>query len=121
MENDDLDLSTLVAQYPKERFASTRLGIPVTRFATRTGGEGWSAEVEGAESPFRVINVSRIGIALEGPGLLDIDRRYTLRLKGPSGASTVDFYVLRRDDGADGGHRMAGLFTELLDRDDLPA
>lgn len=77
-------------------------------------------KVEGVDAKFAVVNVSRIGIALEGRSELDIDRRYTLRLEGPSGRSVVDFYVLRRDDAGDDTHRMAGLFTELLDRDDLP-
>jgi|PersoiStandDraft_1058852.scaffolds.fasta_scaffold49698_2 hypothetical protein len=117
----DLDLTSdvLLSRFPPDRFAVSRLGISATRFAARTGGDGWTAAVDEVGT-FRVVNLSKIGICLEGAPSLKLDERYRLRLTGPAGKSELDFYVLRCQFGAD-GYRMAGLFTELLDGDDLPA
>ena len=117
----DLELS----QFPADLFAYTRLGVSPSRFATRTGGHDWRVGVRDVEGAFRVVNLSRIGICLVGMPSLKLDNRYTLRLEGPAGESVVDFYVLRchfEPEAMEGkpGYRMAGLFTELLERGDLP-
>jgi len=126
MMEDDLGLSSqlLLTRYPPELFAFSRLGISLTRFAARTAGEGWNASVSDPERGFRVLNISRIGVALEGPSPLKVDERYQLTLAGPAGVSTVAFYVLRcalQKDATGLWYRLAGLFTDLLERKDLPA
>ena len=124
-ENLDLQSDLLLSRYPPELFASTRLGIPPSRFATRTAGAEWAVTVADVEGEYRVVNLSRIGICLAGSPCLKIENRYRLRLLGPAGESDVDFYVLRCqfEPGAEQsgpGYRMAGLFTDLLNREDLP-
>ncbi len=127
MKPDDFDLPSdlTLSRFPADLFAYTRLGISPSRFATRTGGEEWRAAIRDVEGEFQVVNLSRIGICLFGMPSLKIDNRYTLSLSGPAGDSVVDFYVLRcqfEPEAAGGkpGYRMAGLFTELLERGDLP-
>jgi hypothetical protein len=124
---EDLNLQSdfLLSRYPPELFAYTRLGIPPSRFATRTGGAEWEVGILDVEGEYRVVNLSRIGICLAGTLSLKIDNRYKLWLRGPAGESVVDFYVLRchlepEAAGGSPGYRMAGLFTELLNRRDLP-
>jgi hypothetical protein len=125
MKPDDLHLDAAdLARHPKDHFAYSRLGIPMTRFATRTAGEGWMARVGGFPESFQVVNISRIGVLLAGARSLPVDERFALALSGPAGDSTVDFYVLRCEKAAGPnapGYLLAGLFTEILERDDLPA
>lgn len=125
MKEEELDLGSdvLMSRYPPDLFASTRLGIPAARFATRTGGDEWRAEIRDMDAAYSVLNLSRIGICLAGSTALKLDQRYALRLTGPAGESEVEFYVLRcqlqpREGTPD--YHMAGLFTDLLERDDLP-
>lgn len=96
-----------------------------TRFARRTEGAGWQARVDGLEGACRVLNVSRMGVALETARPMEEERRYTLTLTGPSGAAVVGFYVARcvPKEGTSPGRRkfeVAGLFSQLLERSDLP-
>jgi hypothetical protein len=97
---------------------------PPQRFATRIPGDGWEAFVGGMAEPVRVLRLSRIGIELESEVLLEAGTRYPIRLRHAGKTTTTTFYVLRSPErGKDGKrvYRLAGLFVETLDRDDLPA
>lgn len=94
------------------------------RFATRIPGEGWEALIEGVPEPVRVVRLSRIGIELETETALEPGTRYPIRLAHGGKTTSTTFYVLRSPEHANGErrtYRMAGLFVETLDRDDLPA
>ena len=94
------------------------------RFATRIPGDGWTARIRGIPGPVRVLNLSRIGIALETAEPLIAYQRYPLELNGPEGRTETQFYVLRcqevaaEDDGR--VYRPAGLFVATIPRGDLP-
>jgi hypothetical protein len=94
------------------------------RFATRIPGEGWTARIRGIGSPVTVINLSRIGIALETEEPLAAYQRYPLQLTGPGGTTETQFYVLRcpeiTKDGSGPVYRPAGLFVATIPREDLP-
>ncbi|HET9794980.1 MAG TPA: PilZ domain-containing protein [Thermoanaerobaculia bacterium] len=93
------------------------------RSARRIAGEGFTARVEGVEGPVTVVNLSRMGIALETEEPLEAGQRCSLELSGPAGVEHVDFYVVRCEQrGADGRATFltAGLFVEKLRRRDLP-
>ena len=93
------------------------------RSARRVPGEGFTARVEGLEGTVSVVNLSRMGIALETQQPLEAGERRSVELDGPAGIESVDFYVVRCEArGADGStmYLSAGLFVEKLRRRDLP-
>jgi hypothetical protein len=102
-----------------------RPGYSILRLAPRVPGGEWEIEIASSEGQYRVLNVSRMGICLEGMRPMRVDGRYSVRLIGPAGPAVLDFTVLRctmvRD--ADIGepvYRIAGVFAATLERDDLP-
>lgn len=94
------------------------------RFATRIPGEGWVARIAGVEAQIRVLDLSRIGIALEMDQALIPFQRYALELSGPGGTTRTQFYVLRCPEihraGGARSYRPAGLFVATIPREDLP-
>lgn len=93
------------------------------RSARRVPGEGFTARVEGIDGAVTVVNLSRMGIALETEHPLEAGERWSVELDGPAGIETVDFYVIRCEArGTDGSatYLSAGLFVEKLRRRDLP-
>ena len=93
------------------------------RSARRVPGDGFTARVEGVEGSIAVVNLSRMGIALETDEPLEAGQRCSLELAGPAGVEHVDFYVVRCEErGLEGRTRFltAGLFVEKLRRRDLP-
>ena len=93
------------------------------RSARRIPGEGFTARVEDLEGVVSVVNVSRMGIALETEQPLEAGQRHSVELEGPAGIERVDFYVVRCEArGSDGAatYLSAGLFVEKLRRRDLP-
>jgi hypothetical protein len=93
------------------------------RSARRVPGDGFRALVDGVEGMTSVVNVSRMGIALETDIPLRAGQRWSLELTGPAGLERVDFYVVRCEERAGDGHATyltAGLFVEKLRRRDLP-
>ena len=93
------------------------------RSARRIPGEGFTARVESVEGPVTVVNLSRMGIALETEEPLEAGQRCSLELSGPAGVEHVDFYVVRCEQRGAGGRATfltAGLFVEKLRRRDLP-
>jgi hypothetical protein len=94
------------------------------RFARRISGEGWKAEIQGFGGEVRVVNISRVGIALECSQALLPNVRFPLKLSGPMGETLTLFYVLRcwkaqrtLDTTV---YYAAGLFAAVLPREDLP-
>jgi hypothetical protein len=99
-------------------------GRPPQRFATRIPGDGWEAFVGRMPEPVRVRRLSRIGIELEMESPLEAGSRYPIRLTHAGKTTATTFYVLRSPEHAHGArrtYRVAGLFVETLERDDLPA
>lgn len=94
------------------------------RFATRISGDGWKARIKGIDQEVKVLNLSRIGIALETSVPLASYQRYPLELTGPDGSTETQFYVLRCPEiahaGAERVFRPAGLFVATIPRGDLP-
>ena len=93
------------------------------RSARRVPGDGFSARVDGVDGSIAVVNLSRMGIALETEMPLEAGQRCSLELAGPAGVEHVDFYVVRCEErGAEGRSTFltAGLFVEKLRRRDLP-
>jgi hypothetical protein len=93
------------------------------RSARRIPGEGFTARVQDLEGAVAVVNLSRVGIALETEHPLEAGERWTVELDGPAGLETADFYVVRCEArGSDGNatYLSAGLFLEKLRRRDLP-
>ena len=93
------------------------------RSARRVPGEGFTARLEGIEGTVTVVNLSRMGIALETDQPLTAGERRSVTLDGPAGVESVDFYVVRCEArGSDGSSTFltAGLFVEKLRRRDLP-
>jgi hypothetical protein len=93
------------------------------RSARRVPGEGFTARVEGIEGAVTVVNLSRMGVALETEQPLTAGERRSVTLEGPAGVETVDFYVIRCEThGSDGSatYLTAGFFVEKLRRRDLP-
>ena len=93
------------------------------RSARRVPGEGFTARVEGIDGAIGVVNLSRMGVALETEEPLEAGERRSITLEGPAGVETVDFYVVRCEArGIDGAatYLTAGLFVEKLRRRDLP-
>lgn len=93
------------------------------RSARRVPGDGFTARVDGVEGRVAVVNLSRMGIALETENPLPAGHRFSLELEGPAGVERVDFYVVRCEErGSDGTatYLTAGLFVEKLRRRDLP-
>ena len=89
----------------------------------RVPGEGFTARVHDFEGAVSVVNLSRMGIALETENPLEAGERRTVELDGPAGLETADFYVVRCEArGRDGNasYLSAGLFLEKLRRRDLP-
>lgn len=102
---------------------STGSHVSGRRSARRVPGEGFVARVEGIDGRTSVVNLSRMGIALETEAPLEAGQRCSLELEGPAGLERVDFYVVRCEErGADGAttYLSAGLFVEKLKRRDLP-
>lgn len=126
-EDPDPRVAGLLKHDPLDRFAAARRQEPVGRFAPRADGHGWHVEVlDVAAADYRVLNVSRMGICLEGRKPLRLDTRYQMRLQGPEGEAVLNFYVVRsalcRDpSGESPVYQIAGLFNVLLERGDLPA
>jgi hypothetical protein len=107
-----------------QRDPSDPSGRPPQRFATRIPGDGWEAFVAARPEPVRVIRLSRIGIELETESPLEAGSRYPIRLAHAGKTTATTFYVLRSPEhphGARRTYRVAGLFVETLDREDLPA
>lgn len=103
----------------------TRPGYSILRLAPRVPGEDWEIEIAASEGRYDVLNVSRMGICLEGMRPMRVDGRYSVRLIGPAGPAVLDFKVLRctiHRSVATGEpiYRIAGLFGVQLDREDLP-
>ncbi len=99
------------------------MGLSGRRSARRIPGDGFTARVHGIEGPAAVVNLSRMGIALETQGPLEAGQRCALDLSGPAGVEHVDFYVVRCEQRAGDGRvtfLTAGLFVEKLKRRDLP-
>jgi hypothetical protein len=99
------------------------MGLSGRRSARRIPGEGFSARLEGVAGPVAVVNLSRMGIALETEQPLEAGQRCALELSGPAGIEHVDFYVVRCEPHGSNGHATylsAGLFVEKLRRRDLP-
>jgi hypothetical protein len=99
------------------------MGLSGRRSARRVPGEGFSARVDGVDGAVAVVNLSRMGIAIETGVALDAGQRCQLELSGPAGVERVDFYVVRCEQrGSDGAATFltAGLFVEKLRRRDLP-
>lgn len=93
------------------------------RSARRVPGEGFTARVESIDGTVSVVNLSRMGVALETEQPLEAGERRSITLDGPAGVETVDFYVVRCEArGSDGTatYLTAGLFVEKLRRRDLP-
>ncbi len=94
------------------------------RFATRIPGDGWAAKIRGVGSEIKILNLSRIGIALEMTEALAPYQRYPLELSGPEGTTRTEFYVLRCPEllraGGQRGYLPAGLFVATVPRADLP-
>jgi len=93
------------------------------RSARRIPGEGFRAQIEGVAGPVAVVNLSRMGIALETDEPLEAGQRFALELIGPAGVEHVDFYVVRCEPHGNDGRPTfltAGLFVEKLRRRDLP-
>jgi hypothetical protein len=93
------------------------------RSARRVPGEGFTARVEGIDGVVNVVNLSRMGVAIETERPLEAGERRSVTLDGPAGVETVDFYVIRCEThGNDGSatYLTAGLFVEKLRRRDLP-
>lgn len=93
------------------------------RSARRVPGDAFTASIEGIESAISIINISRMGIALESEIPLETGRRLSIALSGPAGPESVDFYVVRcqrRDGVGDVTYLSAGLFVTKLRRLDLP-
>jgi hypothetical protein len=93
------------------------------RSARRIPGEGFTARIEGVAGTVVVVNLSRMGIALETDAPLEAGQRCAIELLGPAGAERVDFYVVRCEPRGTNGHGTfltAGLFVEKLRRRDLP-
>jgi hypothetical protein len=93
------------------------------RSARRVPGEGFTARVQDVDGTVTVVNLSRMGIALETEQPLEAGERRTVELDGPAGLETADFYVVRCEArGSDGNatYLSAGLFLEKLRRRDLP-
>ncbi len=110
---------------PESNGDRPRPGYSILRLAPRVPGGDWEIEIASAEGQYRVLNVSRMGICLEGKRPMRVDGRYSVRLTGPAGPAVLDFSVLRctiHVDPEDGApvYRIAGTFAALLDRDDLP-
>src|SRR5579864_7975266 len=102
-----------------------RPGYSILRLAPRVPGGEWEIEIASSEGQYRVLNVSRMGICLEGMRPMRVDGRYSVRLIGPAGPAVLDFTVLRctmlREPGLEEPvYRIAGVFAATLDRDDLP-
>jgi hypothetical protein len=94
--------------------------------APRVPGFGWEVQITDTEGEYHVLNVSRMGICLEGTRPMKVDSRYSTTLYGPAGAAVLDFVVLRcslHRDPVNGEtvYQIGGLFTVILDRADLPA
>ena len=99
------------------------MGLSGRRSARRVPGEGFNARIEGVDGAIAVVNLSRMGIALETEVPLDAGQRCALEISGPAGVERVDFYVVRCEQrGSDGRATFltAGLFVEKLRRRDLP-
>ena len=99
------------------------MGLSGRRSARRIPGEGFRASVDGIDGAVAVVNLSRMGIALETETPLEAGQRCALELDGPAGVERVDFYVVRCEQrGSDGSATFltAGLFVEKLRRRDLP-
>lgn len=99
------------------------LNLSGRRSARRVPGDGFIARVDGVEGRITVVNLSRMGIALETEMPLEAGQRCSLELSGPAGVEHVDFYVVRCEErGVDGQSTFltAGLFVEKLRRRDLP-
>ena len=93
------------------------------RSARRIPGEGFTARVDGVDGHVAVVNLSRMGIALETEIPLEAGQRCALELSGPAGIERVDFYVVRCEQRGGKGlatFLTAGLFVEKLRRRDLP-
>lgn len=93
------------------------------RSARRVPGDGFTARVDGVAGKIAVVNLSRMGIALETEMPLQAGQRCSLELAGPAGIEHVDFYVVRCEERGTDGHATfltAGLFVEKLRRRDLP-
>jgi len=93
------------------------------RSARRVPGDGFSARVNGIDGVTSVVNLSRMGIALETETPLETGQRWRVELTGPAGIERVDFYVVRCEARAGDGrstYLTAGLFVEKLRRRDLP-
>lgn len=102
-----------------------RPGYSILRLAPRIPGNDWEIEIASAEGEYRVLNVSRMGICLEGRRPMRVDGRYSVRLVGPAGPAVLDFTVIRctihQDPGEEAPlYRIAGVFAAVLDRRDLP-
>jgi hypothetical protein len=106
------------------RFSSERAGVSIPRAVPRVTGEGWNVSVGEAEAEFRVLNVSRLGVCIEGNNALKVDSRYSLQISGPSGPAVLDLLVLRctlhQAEGGKPSYRIAGMFCSPLEREDLP-
>jgi hypothetical protein len=99
------------------------MGLSGRRSARRIPGDGFTARLESVAGLVAVVNLSRMGIALETEEPLESGQRFTLALSGPAGIEHVDFYVVRCEPhGTDGRatYLTAGLFVEKLRRRDLP-
>ena len=99
------------------------MGLSGRRSARRVPGEGFSARIEGVDGAIAVVNLSRMGVALETEVPLDAGQRCALEISGPAGVERVDFYVVRCEQRGSDGKPMfltAGLFVEKLRRRDLP-
>ena len=94
------------------------------RFAKRISGEGWTAEVQGVSGEVRVLKLSRIGLEIETGSPLKGGARYPIRLTHGDETTSTTFYVLRCPEYHNGRDRTtfrpAGLFSETLEREDLP-
>jgi hypothetical protein len=97
---------------------------PNRRSSHRIPGEGFSARIDDFDHPATVVNLSRMGIALETPEPLPSGRPLVLELEGPGGIDRVSFYVVRcesfQSSSGTPAYLTAGLFVEKLRRRDLP-
>jgi hypothetical protein len=99
------------------------MGLSGRRSARRIPGEGFQARLASVAGPVVVVNLSRMGIALETEEPLEAGQRCSLELSGPAGVERVDFYVVRCElHGSKDRPTFltAGLFVEKLRRLDLP-
>jgi len=112
--------SRTVPQRPRDGLTMSS-GLSGRRSARRVPGESFVAEIEGIDGSVSIINLSRMGVALESETPLETGRRLTIAITGPAGLEIVDFYVVRCERReSDGTYLSAGLFVEKLRRLDLP-